>query len=53
MNEPQCCAKHREGVVTPEFVAHLPTCATCQRVLEYLNNQHDKFAILREKARWN
>jgi hypothetical protein len=53
MNEPKCCAKHPHGILTKEFIAHLPTCAACQRALQYLNDEQDKLAMLREKARWN
>jgi hypothetical protein len=53
MNEPQCCAEHRQGVVTPEFIAHLPTRPVFRRVVEYLNGQQDKCEMQREKARWN
>jgi len=53
MTEPKCCDKHPDGILTKEFITHLPTCEACRRVLQYLNDEQDKLVMLREKARWN
>jgi hypothetical protein len=53
MNVPKCCDKHPEGLLTPEFIAHLPTCEACQKVLKYLNDDMDRMMAVREKAKLN
>jgi hypothetical protein len=50
MNEPKCCPAHLHGELTPEFLAHLPTCEACKRVLRYLNDESTKLMRKLEKA---
>jgi hypothetical protein len=53
MDEPKFCPEHIDGEITHEFIQHLPNCPTCQRVLDYLNEESNKLERFREKVKLN